>query len=113
MATTLRQASRAEYVRRDETGPTGDDELLNGSLQRIADAVEKIAARRTKLKKAHPKGTTPLTLTDRELRLLKQAVENELVVYTEQATEEFADDQAVLNDLDARLSQMLKSKEPK
>lgn len=148
MATTLRQASRAEYARRDETGHINGDELRNGSLQRIADAVEKMAVRHTelidqrdryermytnersrreaaqrhaaalrgvitRLKKAHPKGTTPLTLTDRELRLLKQAVETELGVYMEQATEEFADDQAVLNGLDVRLSQMIKSKEPK
>lgn len=49
MATTLRQASRKEYVLRSEPGKIWQDEIRNGTLQRIADAVEKMALRHTEL----------------------------------------------------------------
>lgn len=44
---SLRDASRKEYLLRGESAHT--DELRTGALQRIADAVEKMAQRHTEL----------------------------------------------------------------
>lgn len=44
---TLREASRTEFSTRNEM--VNSDEITNGALQRIADAVEKMAQRHTEL----------------------------------------------------------------
>jgi len=62
---TLREISKSEFIKEDETKTAETTEINAGSLQRIADAVEKIASGRDWFKEWH-EGQL------REMRLIKQ-----------------------------------------